>query len=117
MRLEKQREEELARRKGNTGRTILGVIWLGMCFAGAYFLLDWLFSTGQLRPSFFYNQLFVPRSIDPDMLQILVAIVIVIIMNFFILLGFGFTSRSGRIRPGTPSLRSRNPDPLDKEYR
>ena len=117
MRLEKQREEELARRKGNWYRTILGAIWLGLCFAGAYFLLGWLFDTGQLRPSFFYNQLFVPRSIDTDLLQILVAIVIVVIMNFFVLLGYGFTSRRGRIRPGTPSLRSRNPDPLDKEYR
>jgi hypothetical protein len=49
-------------------------------------------------------------------LQILAAIVIVVFMNFFVLLGFGFSSRTGRIRPGTPSLKSRNPDPLDKRY-
>jgi len=114
MRIERQREKELAKRKGNTGRTILGVIWLGLCFAAAYIFMGWLFDTGQLRPSFFWNQLFIPRSVSADALQIIAAIVIVIIMNFFVLLGFGFSSRTGRTRPGTPSLKSRNPDPLDR---
>ena len=117
MRLEKQREEEVARRKGMTGRTILGFIWLGICFAAAYFFIGWLFETGELRPSFFWNQLFIPRWVSVDALQILAAIVIVVVMNFFVLLGFGFSSRSGRTRPGTPSLKSRNPYPLDREYR
>jgi hypothetical protein len=116
MRLEKQREEEVARRKGLAVKTVLGLIWLGICFAAAYFFVGWLFETGELRPSFFWNQLFIPRSINADWVQVLAAIIIVVIMNFFVLLGFGFTSRKGRVRPGTPSLRSRNPDPLDKKY-
>ena len=116
MRLEKQREEAVAKRKGTAVKTVFGVIWLGICFAGAYFFVGWLFDTGELSASFFWNQLFIPRAIDADLLQILVAVVIVVIMNFFVLLGFGFSSRIGRVRPGTPSLKSRNPDPLDKNY-
>jgi ABC-type Na+ efflux pump permease subunit len=116
MRLEKQREDEVRRRKGTTGKTILATIWLGLCFAAAYYFIGWLFETGELTPNFFWNQLFIPRQINEDWLQILAAIVIVVVMNFFVLLGFGFSSRTGRIRPGTPSLKSRNPDPLDKRY-
>jgi len=116
MRIEKQREEELARRKGMTGRTILGVFWLGICFAAAYFFIGWLFDSGDLTPGFFWNQLFIPRWVSAEALQILAAIVIVVAMNFFVLIGFGFSSRSGRTRPGTPSLKSRNPDPLDRYH-
>jgi hypothetical protein len=116
MRLEKQREDEVAKRKGTTGKTILGVIWLSLCFAAAYFFVNWLFETGELTATFFWNQLFIPRLVSEDWLKILASFIILVVMNFFILLGFGFSSRVGRVRPGTPSLRSRNPDPLDKRY-
>lgn len=114
MRLERQREEMVAKRKGTMVKTILGVIWLGLCFAAAYYFIGYLFDTGELSPSFFWNQLFIPRWVKPDALHIIAAVVIVAVMNFFVLLGFGFSSRTGRVRPGTPSLKSRNPDPLDR---
>lgn len=116
MRLDTQRDAEAQRRKGSAGRTIIGFIWLGLCFAGGYFLISWLFDSGELNPNFFWNQLFIPRQIKIEGLKILVAVVIVAIMNFFILLGYGFSSSSGRTRPGTPSMKSRNPDPTDKKY-
>jgi hypothetical protein len=116
MRLDRQREEAAAKRKGMAVKTILGAIWLGLCFAAAYYFVGWLFETGELRPSFFWNQLFIPRWVTADWIHIIAAALIVVVMNFFVLLGFGFSSRTGRIRPGTPSLKSRNPDPLDKHY-
>lgn len=116
MRLERQREEEVARRKGSAFKTIIGTIWLGLCFAGAYFFVGFLFQEGYVRPSFFWNQLFIPRWIDADWIRILFAVFIVFLMNFFLLIGFAFSSATGRTRPGEPSLKSRNPDPLDKTY-
>lgn len=116
MRLDAQRDAETMRRKGLAWKTILGVIWLGLCFAAAYFLVNYLFESGEVTPSFFYNQLFVPRLIEPELLTYLVAGVVVVIMNFFVLIGYGFSSRTGRTRPGTPSLKSRNPDPNDPKY-
>jgi hypothetical protein len=116
MRLDTQREAEAEKRKGLMVRTVAGVIWLGINFTVAYLFVGWLFETGELTPGFFWNQLFIPRQINVGGLQILVAVVIVVIMNFFVLLGYGFSSSSGRTRPGTPSMESRNPDPLDKNY-
>jgi hypothetical protein len=116
MRLDTQRDAATAKRKGMMIRTIGGVIWLGINFAVAYYLISYLFENGDLSSGFFWNQLFIPRQIGIEGLKILVAIVIVVIMNFFVLLGYGFSSASGRTRPGTPSMQSRNPDPNDKKY-
>lgn len=116
MRLEKQREEEVARRKGSGFKTVVGTIWLALCFAGAYFFVGWLFQEGYVSPSFFWNQLFIPRQVNADWIQILFAIFIVFVMNFVLLIGYAFSSTTGRTRPGKPSLKSRNPDPLDKKF-
>ncbi|MFZ0545735.1 MAG: hypothetical protein WAM60_09880 [Candidatus Promineifilaceae bacterium] len=116
MRLELQREEEQAKRKGLAFKTIIGIFWLGMIFAAAYYFVGWLFDSGNLEPSFFWNQLFIPRVVTQDWLQILAAFVIAFMMNFFILVGYALSSGIGRTRPGTPTLHSRNPDPLDKKY-
>jgi hypothetical protein len=116
MRLEIQREEAVAKRKGTAVKTIFGVIWLGICFAAAYYLIGWLFETGELSPNFFWTQLFIPRQVTADWIQVLAAFIVVIVMNFFLLIGYALTSSLGRTRPGTPTLHSRNPDPLDKKY-
>ncbi len=116
MRLDTQREAAAAKRKGLMVRTIIGAIWLAINFTAAYLFVGWLFETGELTPGFFWNQLFFPRWIEEEAIRIIAAIVIVVIMNFFVLLGFGFSSPAGRTRPGTPSLKSRNPDPNDKRY-
>lgn len=116
MRLEKRREEEVARRKGSAVKTIIGIIWLGLCFAGAYYFVGFLFQEDYVRPSFFWNQLFIPRQIDAEGIRILFALFIVFLMNFFLLIGYAFSSSTGRTRPGKASLKSRNPDPLDKKF-
>jgi hypothetical protein len=115
-RLDIQRDAETAKRKGSAKKTIFGVIWLGICFAAAYFFVGWLFDSGNLSPSFFWNQLFIPRQVSAQGIQILAAFLFVIGMNFFVLLGFAFSSSSGRTRPGTPSMMTRNPDPSEGKY-
>lgn len=57
MRLDEVHEAELARRKGNTWKTILQLIWLGLCAVGAYYVTTYLFGAGILGYPAIYRQL------------------------------------------------------------
>ena len=116
MRLEAKREAEVAKRKGLAFRTIVAIIWLGICFILAYLFVGWLKENEYLQVGFFYNSLFIPRTISEDLVWLGFTFVLVIIMQFFLLLGYAFFSPEGRLRTGTPSVKARNPDPLDKKY-
>ena len=116
MRLEAKREHELKKRRGLALRTIGAVIWLGICFAGAFFLMRWIFESELLNINFFYNQLRIPRSVSQEWIIIGFTILIVIGINFFVLVGYSLFSPTGRRRPGTPSLYSSDPDPDDHKY-
>lgn len=117
MRLEKKKQSELAERKGLTTRTIVQVIWLGISGVIAYFVLDWLFETEQLTYDYFYNNLLIPR--DVPEVAILGALILfaVLVMQFFLILGYGFASPVGRERPGNPSPYSQTYDPMQDDYR
>jgi hypothetical protein len=43
-------------------------------------------------------------------------VVFVVIINFFVLLGYAVASPVGRRHPGTPSMYSQEPDPDDRKY-
>lgn len=116
MRIEMKHDRELAKRKGNARRTVLSILWLGFCFAVAYFISEWLFAEGIVDIDFLYSRLLIPRSVDEYIVQIGFMAVIVILMQFFILLGFAFGSPVGRMRPGKASGYSRDPDPEDHSY-
>ena len=116
MRLDAQRERELAKRKGLAMRTILAVIWLAICFGLAYLLMQYLFDNELLTYKFFYNRLFIPRTVSETAILIGSMLVIVVVVNFFVLIGYGLISPSGRRRPGTPSLYSEDPDPDEQKY-
>jgi Na+-driven multidrug efflux pump len=116
MRLDAKRDRELARRKGLTRRTILAAVWLAICFGLAYLIMSFLFDNELLSYRFFYNQLFVPHDVSETVILVALMFVIVIIINFFVLIGYGLTSSAGRRRPGTPSLRSSDPDADDHKY-
>ncbi len=116
MRLERQRETELAKRKGLTGRTILAVIWFILCFIAAYFIVNWLFDSETVTLGFFYNRLRIPLSVSEGFIRAGLMVVIVFLIQFFILLGFAFASPTGRIRPGDATLRSSEPDPNADQY-
>ena len=117
MRLEKKRLSDLEKRKGLTGRTVIQAIWLLITAVAAYFLIEAfiaqeLFTYQQLR-----RWLFISPTVPEWAVQAGAILAFVIVMQFFFIFGFAFFSNTGRIRPGRPSLTSRNPDPLDKEYR
>ena len=116
MRLDAQRERELARRKGLARRTIIGLLWFGLCFLLTYILADWLFENGHLSYRWFHSVLFVPWDWDDWIILAGVVFVIVVIINFMILVGYSLFSSAGRRRPGTASLYSSDPDPDDHHY-
>lgn len=116
MRLEKKAQEELQERKGLAGRTIIQIIWLGISFAIAYYLINVVESTGL----FTYPQLYTMFSIPPTMpkwvLQGAMMLIVVIIMQFIFFLAYAFTSPEGRRKTGEASLHSRHKDPFNDDY-
>ncbi|MCA9977382.1 MAG: hypothetical protein R3E31_10790 [Chloroflexota bacterium] len=120
MRLEKKRDAELAKRKGQANKTIIQLIWLGISFFVAYFIANLVIlapGNGLVTYRQIYSALQIPSSKVPEWVLLGgVMLIIVFIMQFIFFIGFFFTSHEGRRRTGTPSLYSRNEDPLDNKY-
>ncbi len=111
MRLEKKHEEEMAQRKGMTGRTIVAAIWLLISIGLGYFLITYLIDQKLLNLNIFY-QWGVPRVVPDWVFLIALILLVVAIMQFFLFFGFMITSPEGRRRTGDPSLYSRTKDPF-----
>ena len=114
-RLDTKRQDELQRRQGFTVRSIISAVWLVVSFVVAYFLINYLFDSNRLSYNMIYSRLFVPRTVPQEVILGVLMLLVVMVMQFALVAGFAFASPIGRTRPGTPSLISRNPDPLDKE--
>lgn len=112
MRLDKVREQEVAKRQGNTGRTILQLIWFAITFIMAYFIVEWLLAERYISFSRLYGG-GIPRVIPEWLLQGGLMLIVVIVIQFFFLMGYLIASPLGRKRSGRPTLRSWNPDPND----
>ena len=116
MRLEKKREEELSRRKGLTGKTIIQVIWLLITGTLAFFFVNYLFSAGLVSASTFYNQLYIPRSVPELGVKLIMVFGLVIVMQIVFSIGYIIASPEGRRRTGDATLHSRNKDPFDDRF-
>ena len=116
MRLERKHDAELEQRRGLAIKTIIALIWFGLCFTAAYFLVNWQFDSDILTTGAIYNRLRIPTTVGEDFIRIGLMVLIVFLMNFFVLVGFAFASPLGRVRPGKPSLRSREVDPNADRY-
>ena len=116
MRLDAQRDRELERRKGLARRTILALLWFGLCVVGAYFLINWLFVQEYLEYGWFYSRLFIPWDWPNWIIFAGLVFVVVIVVNVILLISYSFFSAAGRRRPGTASLYSSDPDPDDQRF-
>lgn len=112
MRLEKKREEELARRRGMTGRTIVAFIWLLLSGVAGYYLVTYLIDQNFINLNMFYD-LGIPRAVPDELFLAGLVLVVVAVMQFFLFLGFMVASPEGRRPTGEPSLSSRSKDPFD----
>jgi hypothetical protein len=117
MRLDQKKDAELAQRKGLTGRTMVQLIWLGISAFGAYLALNWLISTEQLTYDFFYTNFLIPRSVPEVAILAGLVLLTVLIMQFFLVLGYAIASPQGRERSGNPSPYSTTYDPMQDDYR
>ena len=113
MRLEKKKQQELAKREGLAKRTIAMVIWLILSFAVAYFLTDFLFNEAYLTESMFYNDLRIPNDVPEFGLKLMTMFVIVVCMQIIFYVGYFIASPEGRRRTGEATTYSRNKDPFD----
>lgn len=116
MRLEKKNQEELRRRKGLTGRTLVQVIWLIISGVIAWFLLSFAEGQGAFTYDEIYRLLAIPRTVSQVVVKGGMVLLIVFIMQIAMLIGFTFASPEGRRHSGEPSLHSYNKDPNGSEY-
>ena len=114
MRIEKKHEAELEKRKGLTKRTILAGLWLIISFAISYLAAGWLMSGDVLGLEFFYQDIGIPETVSEVVIQIAVAFVIFLLVQFFVLIGYAVTSPKAKMRPGTPTTYSSDKDPYDQ---
>jgi len=117
MRIEKQKDAELAERKGLTGKTIIQFFsWL-ISAVIAYFIATYMFNNGILS----YNGLrttfsFIPFNIPNWAFLVGTMFIIIVIIQFFLSIGFALGSTEGRRKTGKPSMHSRVKDPNDSEW-
>ncbi|MGB3713450.1 MAG: hypothetical protein WA996_03380 [Candidatus Promineifilaceae bacterium] len=114
MRIEKKHEAELEKRKGLTKRTILAGLWLFISFAISYLAAGWLMSSDILGLDFFYEDIGIPETVSEVVMQIAVAFVIFLMIQFVVLIGYAVTSPKAKMRPGTPTTYSSEKDPYDQ---
>ena len=116
MYLEKQREAELEKRKGATGRTLISIFWLSIWTAIGYFTIRWLVDNEYFTPAAVRRALNIPASIPEEVIFWAAVLGIVFIAQVILTLGFMFASSRGRQKLGLPTRYSANPDPLDKNF-
>ncbi|MCA9921779.1 MAG: hypothetical protein KC419_21845 [Anaerolineales bacterium] len=118
MRLEKKKEQEIARRQGMTGKTIIQIIWLVISAGVAYFLLTYMIESEEINFTYgtIYRALFIPTSVPRWVVLSGLIIIFVLFMQMFLALGFAIASPEGRRKTGKPTLYSRNKDPFDDRY-
>ena len=117
MRIEKQKEQELARRRGLAGRTVLQLVWFIASGIAGWLIFRFLFAQDLLSYEFFYGELGIPDAIPQWAIYGALILIAMIAMHFLLVLGFTAMSPQGRARTGQPTAHSRNPDPLEREYR
>lgn len=113
MRLEKKKDDELAARKGMTGKTIITFIWLAISGVFAFFLIKYMFDTDILRYSTFYN-IGIPTWIPQWVIMGALVFLVVAVMQTFLLFGFMLASPEGRRRTGDPTAYSRSGESNDQ---
>ena len=110
MMLKQKREAEYRRERS---RFLSFVLWSGWTiFIGfvAWFLTQWLlFESGAMTLETLYLGGF-PRSIPEEGLVYIVAGIVFIVINIFIMIGYFLALPSGRRRADRPTTYSRKPD-------
>ncbi len=114
MRLEMKREAELEKRKGQTVRTILAVLWLITSFGISYLVASWLFGEEYLSYDYIYQNLMIPGNISETAIRLGMSFVIFLVIQFVVLMIIAATSPTARRKSGKPRADTDDPDPYAK---
>ena len=117
MRIEMKREAELQKRKGQTWKTIVAIVWLILSFVGAYFLTNWLIAQDYLELAYIYQNLRVPGTISETILTLGISFVIFIAIQFVVLIFMAIFSPQAKRKSGVPRADTDDPDPYEKSIR
>lgn len=112
MRLDVIREHEIARRKGLAKRTAFAVLWLVVGLILGYLLATLLVHTGTLKADVLFSQLSWSTEIGETVLKIGFTLIVVLILQFFVVIGFALTSPEARKKSGMPTAVAQDPDPF-----
>ena len=117
MRIEMKREAELQKRKGQTWRTVLAILWLILSFVGAYFLTNWLLAEGYLELGYFYQFFRIPGTVNESTLTLAMSLVVFLGIQFFVLIFLAISSPKAKRKSGIPRVDTDDPDPYEKSIR
>lgn len=118
MRIEKKQDEEIARRKGMTIKTIVQIVYLLISAAISYYIINLLLTSDEVGLSYaaIYRATNLPRSVPEVVILVVLIFLLVLLFQIFLWLGFAIASPEGRRKTGVPSLHSRHKDPFDQGY-
>jgi hypothetical protein len=117
MRIDRRRDQELARRKGFARRTVIQTIWLLLSAIATYFFVRYLMANDYLTYELFYSRLSIPRWLPEWAIMLILILAGVVILQFFFFLAFALVSPQGRAQSGRATPYSRHNDSFDEDYR
>lgn len=116
MRIDMKREAELAKRQGFANRTLVSLAGMGATLVVALLLATVLFSLKIITPEFFYEELVVPTAVSESVLRLTTTLILFVIMQLFLLMGYAILSPSARAKTGQPTVRAVDPDYYDMHF-
>jgi len=114
MRIDRVREVDTKRRKGNSVRTIIQIVWLVLSAAVAYFLSTYIFNNTELTIDFLRTSFLLPATVPDWAIHLGFGVAIMLVLQFVYAIGYAFGSPEGRVKTGKPRFDSRDPDPFDE---
>ena len=115
MKIQQKKDRELAEREGSAKTTVIQGIWLAISFVVAYFVVNYLDSSGLLTIRSIRGELNLPTYVPNWAVIAIIMLVFVIFTQAALALGFFFASPAGRRKSGKGDLQSRNKS-LDDRY-
>jgi hypothetical protein len=116
MRLDLKRESEIQQRKGLAKRTVVASAWLVASLVVGFFLTGWLLNSGAIDTAFFYDELSIPETVSLQIIRLILILLVVIVMQFFLIIGFALVSPEARKKTGLPTAEAQSVDPFAAKY-
>lgn len=98
--LDKNRQVETEQQKGLYLRVTIAISLLFIGVVIAYFLTEWLYSSGTLTNEFFYNQLSIPSVVNPTTIRTMFVLMLVNSAQIMVIIGMALFNPENQKRLG-----------------